>query len=72
MQDTTKKFIKEKVDSVILQMQTNGVALTPKEELLYRQGIAMGVSMSVLFFNDFSMEDIMESCGLNNLKNEEE
>lgn len=69
MKDETKKIIRDKIDSIILQMQMKGVKLSPNEEFYYREGIAIGVSLSVLFHNDLEMDEIMDACGLSNYKN---
>lgn len=64
MKESTIRDFQNKINENILKMEERGLKLSDMEKLMYRQGIAFGISMSVLLFSDFDHNDLMKCCGL--------
>jgi len=64
MKEETKKYIQEKINTEITDLRMKGVHFTNREEVIYREGVALGLALSISLFNDFSSNEILDACGL--------
>ena len=66
MKEETKNILRNQIDSHIESLKEKGLTLSPTEEMLYRQGIVMGLNLSIYLLTEVDTTELLEACGCYN------